>query len=50
MLRTILAICSIIVPASLFPVNTAFDITMEVLNKYRSRCVYLLHSTQGIGK
>jgi hypothetical protein len=50
MLHTVLAISSLIVPASLFPANTAFDITMEVLHRYRSRCVYLLHSPQEFGK
>lgn len=49
-LPTILFIFSILVPVSLFPLNTTFIITMEVLNKYRSRCVYMFHSTQTMGK
>ncbi|KDR11386.1 hypothetical protein L798_14018 [Zootermopsis nevadensis] len=49
MLLIILAMCPITVTASLFPLNTAFDITMEVLHKYRSGCIYLFHSTQESG-
>jgi hypothetical protein len=46
----VLIFFSISVTVSLLPLNTTFVITLEVLNKYRSRCVYMIQTTEKLGK